>query len=127
VGVLRAARERGVGPGVDNALELSADLLPAFPERVLARAPEDAVGKLRRAETGEADEPCLLLGRRRTTFGLDCRCERIAAMFSRARSRQLFASPRSPSRWKFSPRTIAGFEAAAASGRAGAGVVDETA
>ena len=48
-------------------------------------------------------------------------------MFSRARSRQLFASPRSPSRWKFSPRTIAGFEAAATTGRAGAGVVDETA
>ena len=75
VGVLGAAGERGVGPGVHKALEFSGDLLPAFPERVLARAPEDAVGELGRAEAGESNEVCLFVRRRLPAFGLDHRCK----------------------------------------------------
>ena len=83
VGVLRAARERSVGPGVDKPLELSTDLLPAFPECVLAWTPEDAVGEPGRAKAGEADQVCLFVRRRRPIFGLDHRrepdrCEIIA-------------------------------------------------
>ena len=46
MGILRAARERGVVTGVDRVLELAADLLPALAELVLARAAEEAVGEV---------------------------------------------------------------------------------
>lgn len=75
VGVLGAAGERSVGPGVHKPLEFSGDLLPAIPERVLARAPEDAVGEFGRAEASESNEVGLFVRRRLPAFGLDQRCK----------------------------------------------------
>src|SRR5258708_11432198 len=71
MGVLGAAGERGVVPRADSRLQRCADLLPAVAEIIFARAPEDAVGKLRCAKAGEANELRLFVGGGGTLIGLD--------------------------------------------------------
>jgi hypothetical protein len=68
VGVLRAAREGRVFLGGDGGAEIGAERLPARPEAGLARPQEAGVGKVARAEAGEADQTPLLVERRRAAF-----------------------------------------------------------
>ena len=75
MGVLRAARERGVVGIIDRILQVGADLVPALRELGFARPAEDAIGKLGGAEAGEADQSPLLLNRRGPLLGLDLRGE----------------------------------------------------
>ncbi len=71
MGVLGTARERGVVNIIDRVLQIGADRVPALRELGLARPAEDAIGKLRRAEAGKADQSPLLLNRRGPLLGLD--------------------------------------------------------
>ena len=74
MGVLGATRQRGVVGIVDGVLQLG-DLVPTFRKGGLARAAEDAIGELRGAEAGEADQPLLLVARGGPFIGLDLRRE----------------------------------------------------
>ncbi|MCP1768695.1 hypothetical protein M2202_009856 [Bradyrhizobium japonicum] len=71
MGVLRAARERGVVSIVDRILQIGADRVPALRELGFARSAEDPIGKLGGAESGEADQLPLLVNRRGPLLGLD--------------------------------------------------------
>ncbi|MGY4427815.1 hypothetical protein ACVWWO_000292 [Bradyrhizobium sp. F1.13.1] len=71
MGVLRAARERGVVGITDRILQVGADLVPALRELGFARPAEDAIGKLRRAKPGKADQLPLLLNSRGPLLGRD--------------------------------------------------------
>jgi hypothetical protein len=77
------AHERCVGACVDESLEFFTDVLPTLTEYILAQAPKSTVGELESAEADETDELRLLFSGRR----MPC-----------ARSRQLLASPRLPTR-----------------------------
>ena len=60
---------------VDGILQLGADLVPALGEHGLAGAAEDAIGELRGAESGEADQLLLLLDSCSALLRVDARCE----------------------------------------------------
>ncbi|OWK25542.1 hypothetical protein AJ87_08970 [Rhizobium yanglingense] len=63
MGILRAAGKRCVVGARDSGLEVSAELVPTRCEGLFAWPTKDAVGKIRSAETGEADELSLFLRR----------------------------------------------------------------
>ncbi len=75
MGVLRAARQRGIVLAGHRILELGADLIPAVPESGFARTAEHGIGEVGGAEAGEPDEPGLFFRRRRPVVSLDLRGE----------------------------------------------------
>ena len=83
MGVLRAARERSVVGVADRILQRAADGLPAFPERRLARPPEGAIGEVGCTKPGKADQPALLVQRRRPLLSFDLRCDLFSTVCQR--------------------------------------------
>lgn len=71
MGILGAAGKRGIVGLADGILQIGTDFVPALAEFGFARTAEDAVGKIRRTEAGEADQRLLFLARRRTIARLD--------------------------------------------------------
>lgn len=71
MGILGAAGKRRIVGLADRILQIGTDLVPALAEFELARTAEDAVGKIGRAEAGEADQRLLFFARRRTFARLD--------------------------------------------------------
>ena len=71
MGILRAARERGVVEIADRVLKVLADRLPTLSKLGLARAPEHEVCQLGRAESCETDKALLFFNGRRAFLRLD--------------------------------------------------------
>jgi hypothetical protein len=98
MGVLGAARERGIVALADRFLQIGADFVPALAEIDLARPAEDTIRKIGRTETGEADQrSCSSAVAGRSSASIST-ASRIAATLSRARSFQPRARPRSSAR-----------------------------
>ena len=65
VGILGAARERGIVAGIDGAFQLDADLFPALAKAVLPRPTKHTIGQFGSSKAGEPDQRRLLRGGRR--------------------------------------------------------------